>query len=115
MSESMAGGESSRMWASEVEPAVHSEGRREVTIGVVGTAAANRRIFRVAERMDGSVRLSGAVCEDAGGARQKALQLVADVDVILFSGRFRTIWHWNRENFLFPLCSSPRVARRSRQ
>ena len=86
MSESMAGGESSRMWASEVEPAVHSEGRREVTIGVVGTAAANRRIFRVAERMDGSVRLSGAVCEDAGGARQKALQLVADVDVILFSG-----------------------------
>src|SRR5690625_5934924 len=60
VSESMAGGESSRMWASGVEPAVHSEGRREVTIGVVGTAAANRRIFRVAERMDGSVRLSGA-------------------------------------------------------
>src|SRR5690625_3073360 len=36
--------------------------------------------------MDGSVRLAGAVCERADEARQKALQLVDDVDVILFSG-----------------------------
>src|SRR5690625_7432785 len=86
VSESMAGGESSRMWASGVEPAVHSEGRREVTIGVVGTAAASRRIFRGAERMDGSVRLSGAVCEDACCGRQEARQLGADVDDHLFSG-----------------------------
>lgn len=86
MAESNAGGEPSRMWESGVEPAVRSEGHRAVTIGVVGTAAANRRIFRVAERMDGSVRLAGAVSEEAGGARQKALQLVGEVDVILFSG-----------------------------
>lgn len=86
MSESHAGGEPSRMWENGVEPTVRSEGHREVTIGVVGTAEANRRIFRVAERMDGAVRLAGATSGDADGARRKALQLVDDVDVILFSG-----------------------------
>lgn len=86
MSERNVGGKPPRSWASGIEPAVGGDAHRKVTIGVVGTANANRRILQVAERMEGSVRLVGAICEDAEGARRKALQIVGDVDVILFSG-----------------------------
>lgn len=86
MSERKTGGEPLRGWTSSIEPAVGGGAQRKVAIGVVGTTEANRRILRVAERMDGSVRLVGVICEDAGEARQKALQIAGDVDVILFSG-----------------------------
>lgn len=86
MLERDASGESPRRWTNDVEPSVGGENHRKVAIGVVGTAAANRRIVRVAERMEGSIRLVGAICEDAEGAREKALQIAGDVDVILFSG-----------------------------
>lgn len=86
MSERTVAEESPQAWAKGVEPAVGGQDHRKVAIGVVGTADANRRILRVAERMEGSVRLVGVICEDAAKARQKALQIVDDVDVLLFSG-----------------------------
>lgn len=86
VSESSVCGEPLRSGANGIEPAVGGATQRKVAIGFVGTTDSNRRILRIAERMDGSVRLVGTICDDAEEARQKALQIADDVDVVLFSG-----------------------------
>lgn len=63
-----------------------SSPRRSVRVGFVGTASSGRRLAQVAGRMDTSIRLVSAVSETPPGARQKALQIADDVDVVLFSG-----------------------------
>lgn len=60
--------------------------RRGVTVGFVGTASLGRRLLQVAERMGPSIRLVSAVSEKAHGAREKAMQIAGEVEVILFSG-----------------------------